>query len=128
MTRQPCTVPGCALGEHRPGHPHLDPATHARTSDPATSHAAAAQLSDKATMLRTLLAVYGSEFAGFCDGLTAEESAGVAQYTAADGAWKRVSDLLRAGQLEDTSITRPGSSGRQQRVLRITEQGQQALR
>lgn len=122
MTRQPCTVPGCVLGEHRPGHPHLEPRTHARTSDPATSHAAAAQLSDKASMLRALLLTFHTS------NRTAEEAATTAGYGPADGAWKRISDLKNAGHIAPTGRTRPGVSGRAQQVYAITEQGQQALR
>jgi len=66
-------------------------------------------------MLATLLRAYTDN----TDGLTAEEAAAAAGYTAADGAWKRVSDLITAGHLEDTGITRRGSSGRDQRVLRL---------
>lgn len=100
----------------------LDPHTHARTEDPGTSHAAAAQLSSKRTMMRRLLTQYASVW------LTAEEAALACGFTAADGAWKRVSDLLNAGLLEDSGQLRTGSSGRAQRVLRITAAGREALR
>lgn len=99
----------------------LNPTTHARNTDPSTSHTAAARLSDKRTMLRTLLTLYTRW------DLTAEEAAREAGYTAADGAWKRVSDLLRLGLLEDTGEHRPGSSGRGQRVLRITDAGRREI-
>lgn len=91
----------------------LNPRTHARAADPHTSHTAAARLTDKTTMLRALTAQYhnGAE-------LTAEEAATRAGYTPADGAWKRISDLLNQGVLEDTGRTRKASSGRSQRVLR----------
>jgi hypothetical protein len=51
-------------------------------------------------------------------GLTVDEATRIGGYTAADGVWKRVSDLLRAGRVRDTGQTRPGTSGRPQRVLR----------
>ncbi len=102
--------------------PWIDPVTHARTSDPGTSHEAAAKLSDKQTMMRTLLATYRET------NWTAEEASFVAGYSAEDGAWKRVSDLKRAGWIEPTGATRPGSSGRQQQVCRITDKGREALR
>jgi hypothetical protein len=101
----------------------LNPTTHARTTDPSTSHEAANRLSDKRTMLRKLLLSYSRPGAW----LTAEEVSDRAGYVAADGAWKRVSDLLRLGLLEDTGIKRPGSSGRMQRVLRISEAGRRAV-
>jgi len=105
---------------------------HARSTDPETSKAAARLLGGKAgTMRRRLLDYYG--IVGSVRpsdtrwGATAEEATEDCGYTAADGAWKRVSDLLNAGLLEDTGRTRAGSSGRQQRVLRITEKGRAAL-
>jgi len=101
----------------------VDPREHARTSDPETSHAAARALGGKAgSMLRDLLEAYGTA------DLTAEEAAEERGYTAADGAWKRVSDLTNAGLVEPTGETRPASSGRQQRVLRITRLGVEVLR
>jgi len=51
---------------------------------------------------------------------TAEEAAEAAGYTPADGAWKRVSDLVRLGLLVDTGERRKGRSGRSQRVLRAS--------
>lgn len=109
----------------QPEHPGLfDPHTHARTTDPDTSHEAAVKLTDKATMLRTLLTKYHRfQF----QGLTAEEASGLCGYTASEGAWKRVSDLKRLGWVEDTGGTRRGVSGRSQAVLRITDAGREQL-
>jgi hypothetical protein len=101
-----------------------DAAAHARRTDPATSHAAAHALADKATMMRALLNV----FAGHTGGLTSEEACHLAGYGPADGAWKRVSDLKTAGHIIPTGDTRAGGSGRQQAVLAITEEGRKALR
>lgn len=101
---------------------------HARSTDPETSKGAARLLGGKAgTMRHRLLLTYDMDARAWGFGLIAEEAALRCGYTAADGAWKRVSDLLNAGLLEDTGRTRPGSSGRQQRVLRITEKGRAAL-
>lgn len=96
----------------------------ARTGDPGTSKAAAAAL-QRESMLRALL----NEFARA--DLTAEEAARRASLDPW-AASKRVSDLLNAGHIEpvyedDTAVTRPGTSGRQQRVLRITMRGGDAL-
>jgi len=99
----------------------LDPHTHARTTDPDTSSAAARRLSDKRTMMRRLLRAFEAGDS------TAEEVAARCGYTAADGAWKRVSDLRNAGWVEDTGHRRPGSSGRQQMVLAITDAGRDQL-
>lgn len=101
----------------------LDPHTHARTSDPRTSHAAAHRLAHRETMLRRLLV----EFERYPAGLTAEESSTFAGYTADDGAWKRVSDLALRGWIEDTGRNRIASSGREQIVRRITAAGRKAL-
>lgn len=95
----------------------------ARSTDPATSKAAAARAQRK-SMLDSLLAA-------FCvhGQMTAEEAAHACGYTAEDGAWKRVSDLLAVGMLEVVVLpggqekTRSGSSGRAQRVLQATKAG-----
>jgi hypothetical protein len=104
-------------GETVPAH------TLVRVSDPDTSHLAAQALSGKAgTMRRRILKVYanGAE-------LTAEEAAFNAGFGPADGPWKRISDLLNAGLLEDTGERRKAHSGRLQRVLRVSEAGRRAL-
>jgi hypothetical protein len=116
-----CGSPNHGTAEHDEPRPNLfdpEPRKLARSSDPDTSHAAARMLSGKAgTMRFRLLWVF--KFNEY----TAEEAAFHTDFTAADGAWKRVSDLLNDGLIEPTGETRPGTSGRQQRVLRITEKG-----
>ena len=99
----------------------LDPHTHARTTDPATSHLAAAKLTDKTTMLRKLLWAYAVR------PMTAEEASDYCGYTAADGAWKRSSDLAARGLIVDTDQARTGRSGRLQIVRAITQDGRDAL-
>lgn len=99
----------------------LDPHTHARTTDPATSHRAAQRLTDKTTMLRRLLWAYAVK------PMTAEEAADYCQYSAEDGAWKRSSDLAARGLIADTDYARPGRSGRLQIVRAITQEGRNAL-
>ena len=99
----------------------LLPKTHARSGDPATSHAAARQLSDKTTMMRRLLVAFGSR------AMTAEEAADACSFTAEEGAWKRVSDLANLGLIEDTGQTRQSRAGRAQVVRRITQEGWQVL-
>jgi hypothetical protein len=100
-----------------------DAGAHHRSTDPATSRDAAHRLTDKRTMMRTLLLAY----AAYPMGLTADEAAGFAGYGPADGAWKRVSDLKNAGLVAPTGNTRTGDSGRQQAILAITEAGHTAL-
>lgn len=99
----------------------LDPLTHARTGDPDTSHTAAVRLSDKRTMMRTLLVAFNRR------PLTSEEAADICGYDASSGAWKRVSDLHQLGLIEDTGLRRVGRSGRAQMVRRITGDGRAAL-
>lgn len=110
---------GCPAFAHA-GAAVLDPHTHARTTDPETSAAAARSLSDKTTMLTRLLAAYHNRRVG---GLTAEEATDEAGYEADDGAWKRVSDLRGMGLIEGTDQSRIGRAGRLQMVLRITDLG-----
>ena len=89
----------------------------ARKDDPSTSK--------KESSLMALLTEFASR------DLTFEEAA----YAAGIDPWqasKRVSDLANAGYVEpivtdDGPVTRKGQSGRQQRVLRITMSGSDAL-
>ena len=106
------------------GFDGYDPRTHARTRDPRTSHTAAAATRRKETMTRRLLTVYDRNTWGY----TAEEASKIAGYTPADGAWKRVSDLTNQGWLIPTGLTKKGTSGREQRILRITSDGERELR
>lgn len=100
---------------------HLfDPESLARRDDPATSHEAA-QLSQRAISMRIRLLQSYVRHGAMC----AEQAAAVAGYAPADGAWKRVSDLLRLGLLYDTGRTATASSGREQRILALTQKGWQ---
>lgn len=95
-----------------------------RRNDPATSKSAARSL-DRESMLRALLLVFGNMSS------TAEEAAnaaGIEPWAAS----KRVSDLLSAGLIEvaianGRELQRRGSSGKFQRVLRITDSGRAAI-
>lgn len=95
----------------------VEPEKQARLTDPSTSHEAARKLKP-GSMRRNLLQTFSRY-----PGMTAEEAANVAGYGAVHGAWKRVSDLLRDGLLSDTGHTRTASTGREQRVLVITQKG-----
>lgn len=96
----------------------------ARKDDPSTSKKAARSL-ERESSLMALLAQFATR------DLTFEEAA----YAAGIDPWqasKRVSDLANAGYVEpilteDGPLTRKGQSGRQQRVLRITMSGSDAL-
>jgi hypothetical protein len=98
----------------------IPPWEHRRNSDPDTSRAAAERLSTAKTMMRRLLPAYL-----YCD-CTGEESAAFAGYEH-HAAQKRVSDLERLELIEDTGERRPGSSGRLQKICRITDKGREAL-
>lgn len=100
------------------------PKALARKSGPATSKAAA-HSPNRESMLRVLLLAFAQQSA------TAEEAANAAEVDAW-AASKRVSDLLNAGMIEvavanGKEIQRRGSSGRFQRVLRITDEGRSWL-
>ena len=97
--------------------------THARASDPDTSHEAAALVRSAAVMKARLLAA----FAAAPSGLSAEQASDAAGYTPADGAWKRVSDLEREGAIADTGVRVLSSHGRRVRVLAVVP-GEEAAR
>lgn len=104
-----------------------------RTTDPATSHQAAATITVKAGTQRAHLL----EAFLLCDnqdwrrdrGMTDEEAMNLAypkvlpesEYS------KRCSELREAGLIEPTGVTRTGSSGHQRIVSRITEAGRKAV-
>ena len=103
---------------------------HARTTDPSTSQRAAKGHGANATVRRgsqkhKLLIVFKVE-----GPLTADEACETA--ASEHGAkmlraWRRVSDLINGGFLEDTGRERNSRVGRPQRVLRITNRGEAAL-
>lgn len=113
----------CQLLEQR-RHSIPAPFALARKDDPGTSKKAARSLERESSLMALL-----SEFA--TRDLTFEEAA----HAAGIDPWqasKRVSDLANAGYVEpiiteDGPLTRKGQSGRQQRVLRITMPGSDAL-
>lgn len=86
----------------------------ARRSDPATSHAAAADIAPKLGRIQAALL---DAFRSAQDGLTpdeAEERAGLHI-----GARRRVSELHNAGLIEPTGEVRPGRAGKAQRVFAL---------
>lgn len=97
----------------------------ARRTDPDTSAAAAHSLGHRPRIMRERLL---GEFAAVPLGLTAEQAAARAGYTAADGAWKRVSDLQNAGLISDTGARSTGLSGRSQVLWAITDEGRRVWR
>lgn len=96
----------------------------ARRSDPITSQISAEPTMVRATQADHLLATY----VDVPWGLTAEEAAQKAGLTHI-GYWKRISDLFNRGLITegDQHDTRPGTSGRPQRVLYITPKGEQHI-
>lgn len=122
----------------------------ARRTDPSTSAKAAERALPRAkTIAFLLLRAYrlaeGSEVTGSTsvggtmhvlgvrvglDGLTADEATTVAMRLddrPLTGAWRRISDLVAAGLLEPTELERPGLSGRDQRVHRLTPAGRKLV-
>jgi hypothetical protein len=94
----------------------------ARTSDPVTSHMAEEAIRPRrGSQAMTLLQVYATAPGG----LTDEEVA--VQAKLGQGAWKRCSDLRRAGYIVPTGNLRPSSAGLLVQVCRITEAGKQRV-
>ena len=87
----------------------IDFADNARSTDPATSHAAAKQL-DFAFELCSIIMICLKRRPG-----TFEEIASRTRLRP-DQVWRRLSDLEKMGLARPTTETRKGSSGRQQRV------------
>lgn len=94
------------------------PAPRARRSDPPTSHDAARTVSLRAGTQATRIAMAYRAHGDLID----DEAGAIAGLLHA-GYWKRCSDLRRAGIIEPTGETRPGRSGEQQRVCRLTPLG-----
>lgn len=97
----------------------------ARSTDPRTSHSAAASLDNAKSLCLILLRVYAERSGGLTD-----YEAG--RVTLIEGAWKRCSDLRNAGLIApvregDKIATRPGPSGRAQQVCAITVEGWRML-
>lgn len=96
----------------------------ARTTDPATSHQAAQSYPLRKGSHRSLLLL---AFAQAGDrGATDERAAFVAGLSPRSEYATRCSELKRAGLVVDTTETRPGTSGAQRVVRRITDAGRRA--
>lgn len=97
----------------------------ARTTDPETSNEGIHDVLPRAhSQQHKLLLAYASRPLG----LTAEEAAEIAGlFVPGCSFWKRCSELLRAGLLEDTRQTRTASTGSDQRVLALTPKGSLTL-
>lgn len=89
------------------------PVPSARVKDPATSKLAAKKLRS-GTQLARLAVVYRDR------GELTDDEAGELAGLGHAGYWKRCSDLRKANIIEPTGATRPGKSGEQQRVCRLT--------
>lgn len=126
MTRHPCNVTGCALGEHRPGHPHLQVGRTipARASDPGTSRAATAAVTIRAGTQRTRLLQAFAALPDATDEEAMEHAEGVSPVSEFA---KRCSELRDAGLIETTGQTRPGGAGVDRIVSRVTDAGRAAL-
>jgi hypothetical protein len=97
----------------------------ARTSDPQTSHDAAAMLARADSHCHKILRLYAQNADGLTDAEV--EATGIVKH-----AWKRCSDLRNWGLVapvrqSDQIVTRPGPSGRMQQVCAITVEGWRAF-
>lgn len=103
--------------------------THARNTDPATSHASA-QLIEQNLVLRPgtqvfrLLEVYAQKGA---PKLTDAEAAQQAEMLRT-GYWKRCSDLRNAGHITPAGTALDEHTHRRVRTCKITPEGRKALR
>lgn len=101
-----------------------------RTTDPATSKQAAGAVKVRAGSQRArLLAAFGKNAADhLVDGLTDEQAARIADGVTLTSEYaKRCSELREAGLIEPTGETRPGVSGAERIVSRITSEGSRVL-
>jgi hypothetical protein len=90
-----------------------------RTTDPSTSHKGAADVAVRAGSQRhELLAAYGGG-----KEMTADEAMRDAGVNERSCYWKRVSELVAGGYLEDCGTERMAEQGSKQRVNRITTKG-----
>lgn len=103
-----------------------------RTADPETSAQGAKDVQVRqGSQCWALLRTYDTHR---INGLTAEEAGkqtewkGHTMHSLRVCYWKRVSDLLNKGLIEDAGMTRPSDSGSMQRVNRITAEGVRLLR
>lgn len=93
-----------------------------RAADPETSRQGAKDVRVRqGTQIARLLHTYAMHPSG----LTNEEAGFHSGLAAKPGCcyWHRCSDLLAAGLVEDTGLTREATTGSLQRVLRITDAG-----
>ncbi len=112
-----CTYPGCKCGQS------IDlPTSPARSTDPATSHQAAAMPFRKSSQRYTLLCEYKTRHDNHGDGYTDEEAADFAGITKGCP-WKRCSELREAGFIAPIGTTRMSDAGALQNVCAITVAG-----
>lgn len=109
-----------------PADPFAGPG-QARTTDPGTSHAAAAFITAGAGTARVLLARAFRIAWTVGQGLTAEEAARTAGLSPTSEYATRVSELMRMGVVDPTGELRPGRSGQARAVYRLTAHGAELL-
>lgn len=111
--------------------PELGRTIPSRTSDPETSHAAEPVKVRAGTQRAHLLAAFFYEpDKGFTDEQAMRYACGVLELAISPASEyaKRCSELREGGFIEPTGETRPGSSGPQRIVSRITDKGRAWIR
>lgn len=95
----------------------------ARATDPATSKAAARNISATNARGKIALAFYKNFALYGGEGLTAAEATRMAKLEHLAAPWKRVSELKQASIIRPTGDTRRGTRGQAQEVLVLTDHG-----
>jgi hypothetical protein len=100
----------------------------ARTTDPATSKAAARSISPTNACGKLALAYYKARVIYGLDGLTARTAVKMAKLENLAAPWKRVSDLKAAGIVAWTGETDDSVTGAAQEILALTDHGVREVR
>lgn len=129
MTDHACAGAACRLCAARGDEPAVDvrahPVSPARTTDPATSHAAAARLGPRAgTQRRTVLGVYVEG-----EALTDAQAAARAGLLGTRASWwKRCSELREGGYLAVVGLATDPTTGQTVQTSALTARGLAAMR
>jgi hypothetical protein len=129
-TKTPASIEAATEGENMTKQPTLFAEPTARTTDPETSHKAAASARLRAGSHRAQILAAFTAPETMATGRTSWEVGHASGLANKPGCsyWTRVSELARSGLIEFTGETRTVDTGEQQRVYRITPAGLAAVR